>query len=87
MEYISEEGYILFSKYPEEIEENKFLLIENPDNFKRKLLGEFDTEIEAYQIYKKVSHHRKKVAKGKVIYKTVLGTRLLWDYEEYDEIK
>lgn len=85
MEYISEEGFIEFEKYPEEVRENYYILIENPDNIKESVLGAYATEIEALKIFRKVSHHRKKVVKGNAIYKTILGTTVLWGYEEIKE--
>lgn len=82
MEYITEEGFIDFEKYPAEVEENKFILLENPNSDFEKILGAYDTEIEAYTVYKKVGHSRKKVIKANVIYKTICGLPMLMGYEK-----
>jgi len=68
--------------YPKTIENDKFALIENKGTEKERILGAYDTEIQALRIYKNVSHNRKVIIPANIIYHTVHGMKILCGYEE-----
>lgn len=68
--------------FPQEIEKNKFVLLENKGTENENILGAYDTEIEALRIYKKVSHNRKIVIPANVIIANVHGVKMICGYEE-----
>lgn len=70
-----------FDKFPKEIEENKYVLIEHKGTIAERLLLAYDTEIEAYRDLKKCST-KCKVVKANVIYIDLEGFKVLYGYEE-----
>lgn len=70
-----------FDKFPKEIEENKFVLVEHKGTIAERVLHAYDTEIEAYKILKKCST-KCTVVKANVTYIDLEGLKVLYDYEE-----
>lgn len=68
--------------FPQEIVNDMFALIENKGTEKERLLGAYNTEIEALRIYKNVSHNRKVIIHANIIYHNVHGMKILCGYEE-----
>ncbi len=68
--------------FPQEIEKNKFVLLENKGTENENILGAYDTEIEALRIYKNVSHDRKIIIPANVIIANVHGVKMICGYEE-----
>ena len=68
--------------FPQETVKNKFVLLENNGTEKERILGAYDSEVEAFKIYKKVSHNRKVIIPANVIIADVHGVKMICGYEE-----
>lgn len=68
--------------FPQEIETNMFVLLENKGTEKERILGAYNTEIEALRIYRNVSHNRKVIIPANAVYHNVHGMKILCGYEE-----
>ncbi len=70
-----------FETLPKEIEENKYVLIENKGTIAERVLCAYDSEIEAYKTLKKASS-KCKVIKANAIYINLEGLKVLYGYKE-----
>lgn len=68
--------------FPQETVKNKFVLLDNKVTEKERILGAYDSEVEAIKIYKKVSHNRKVIISANVIIADVHGVKMIYGYEE-----
>lgn len=84
IEYTTKDGFVDFEAYPEDVK-NQFVLLEDPNTEFEKILGAYDSEIQAHKIYKKVSHDRKKVVRADVIYKTIMGLTIIYGYRNVQD--
>lgn len=68
--------------YPREVVPNMYALVEHKGTEKENLLGAYPSEIEAFKIYKRVSHNDKSIVKANIIYHVVHGMKIMCGYEE-----
>lgn len=71
-----------FDTFPKEIRYNQYVLVLNRGTYAERVLKAYDSEIEAYKIYRKCSGKLKSVVKAKVTYVNIEGRKFLYDYEE-----
>lgn len=69
--------------------ENKYLLILNPNSENEKLYNCFSTEQGALDAYKRIPEENKAIAKGNINYHMILGVVFVnkYEVEEYIEFK
>lgn len=68
--------------FPQETVKNKFVLLENKGTEKERILGAYDSEVEAFKIYKKVSHSKKIILPANIILADIHGMKVICGYEE-----
>lgn len=75
-----DESYI--ETFPKEIRPNKFVLVDSMGDLGENFIGAYDSEIEAYRDYKKVSTKSKKILKANVTYVNINGMTFFHSYEK-----
>lgn len=75
-------GYENIEDFPQELLPNQYMVIEDKGMDTERLLGNFDSEIEAYKVYKKVSHKDKNIIFGNVFYTELIDVKIIQRYEE-----
>ncbi|WP_252243189.1 hypothetical protein [Clostridium sp. ZBS14] len=68
--------------FPKEIVKDMYALVEHKGTEREKLLGAYPSEIEAFKIYRRVSHNDKVIVKANIIYHNVHGMKVMCGYEE-----
>lgn len=75
-----DENYL--ETFPKEIRYDKFVLIDSMGELGENFIGAYDSEIEAYKDYKKVSTKSKKILKANVTYVNINGMTFFHSYEK-----
>lgn len=70
-----------FDTFPKEVRHNKYVLIDMMGT-KENFIDAYDSEIEAYKDYKKVSTKTKRIFKANVTYVKIGNRKYMYKYEE-----
>ncbi|MDU2459629.1 MAG: hypothetical protein E7D28_06680 [Clostridium sp.] len=71
-----------FDTFPKEVRYNKYVLVDSIGTLGENFIGAYDTEIEAYKDYKKVSTKSKRIFKANVTYVKLGNRNYMYSYEE-----
>ena len=75
-----DESYL--ETFPKEVRYNKYVLVDSMGNLGENFIGAYDSEIEAYKDYKKVSSRSKRILKANVTYVKINDMTFIHSYEE-----